>query len=140
MCKLVSINHMTQVNQMANPKGNPATLKHYIPKWKAGTTRTIRVPVALADQILDYAHKIDNDSLAQVNHNGNGDSPAIAATPQDDNLNETLTQVIQAIEQVCEAPHTGKFTKLLKAKLQENAITPLKALIQVNEDVEVTEN
>lgn len=122
---------------MPNPKGNPATLKHYEPKWKAGVTRTIRVPVALADQILDYAHKVDNDSLTQVNQ-GNGNSPAIAL--QHDNLNETLTQVIQVIEQVCEAPHTGKFTKALKAKLHESAIAPLKALTQVNEEVEPTEN
>lgn len=120
---------------MANPKGNPATLKHYVPKWKAGTTRTIRVPVALADQILDYAHKIDNNSLTQVNHNGNGDSSAIAITPQDDNLNEALIQVLQVLEEVCKTPHTSKFTKVLKAKIQTEAIERLKHLTQVNKDV-----
>lgn len=123
---------------MPNPRGNPATLKHYTLKWNAGVTRTIRVPVALADQVLDYARKIDNDSLTQVNHDDNCNSSVIAL--QHENLNETLTQVIQAIEKVCEAPHTGKFTKALKAKLQDSAIAPLKALMQVDEEVEPAED
>ena len=45
---------------MANPKGNPATLRKYQPKWKHGQTTVIRVPVALVDQIMDYAHRLDN--------------------------------------------------------------------------------
>jgi hypothetical protein len=45
---------------MANPKGNPATLRKYQPKWKHGQTTVIRVPVALVEQIMDYAHRLDN--------------------------------------------------------------------------------
>jgi len=44
---------------MANPKGNPETLKSYKPKWRSGKTRTIRVPIALADETLEYARKRD---------------------------------------------------------------------------------
>jgi hypothetical protein len=56
---------------MANPRGNPATLRKYQPKWKHGQTTVIRVPVALVDQILDYAHRLDNgndnQSLLRLN-------------------------------------------------------------------------
>ena len=55
---------------MPNPKGNLDTLKPYQSKWNSGETKTIRVPVALSDQVLDYARKLDSgESLSQVNHN-----------------------------------------------------------------------
>lgn len=108
---------------MPNPKGNPATLKQHTPKWKHGKTRTIRVPIALADQILDYAHQLD-------------EGKAIATQDQNKKLHEALTQVIDALKQVCETPHTSKFTRLIKAQLTAYAINPLKALTQVNQSVE----
>lgn len=108
---------------MPNPKGNPATLEKYEAKWKHGKTRTIRVPIALADEILDYAHQLD-------------EGKAITTQDQDKKLYEALTQVIAALEQVCKTPHTSKFTKLIKAQLTAYAINPLKALTQVNSLVE----
>ena len=61
---------MTQVNQsMANPKGNLDTLKHFQNKWRSGATRTIRIPIALTDQVLDFALRLDaGESLTQVIH------------------------------------------------------------------------
>lgn len=52
------------------PRGNPETLKHYQPKWNSGATRTIRVPVILADTLLKIGHKLDENAffhLSQVN-------------------------------------------------------------------------
>lgn len=118
---------------MPNPKGNEATLKKYTPKWKSGETRTIRVPIALADKILDYAHKLDDGSLSQVNDNRNGKAIAIASQDQDAKLKETLTQVIEALESVCETSHKNKFSLALKTRIQTEAIERLKALTQVNE-------
>ena len=46
---------------MANPKGNEATLVKYTPKWRSGKTKTIRVPIAIADRVLEVARKIDNN-------------------------------------------------------------------------------
>ena len=46
---------------MANPKGNPQTLKPYRPTWRSGKTQTIRVPIAIADLVLEAARKIDQD-------------------------------------------------------------------------------
>lgn len=49
---------------MANIKGNIESLKPYENKWHSGKTQTIRVPIALAEQILIAAHKMDtNESL-----------------------------------------------------------------------------
>lgn len=39
-----------------------ANLKHYEGKWKHGQTRTIRVPIALADRVLTIARQLDNSS------------------------------------------------------------------------------
>ena len=38
-----------------------ANLKHYEGKWKHGQTRTIRVPIALADRVLAVARQLDNN-------------------------------------------------------------------------------
>ena len=54
---------------MANPKGNEATLTKFQPKWRSGKTQTIRVPIAIADLVLEAAQEIDNNgnkSLLQV--------------------------------------------------------------------------
>jgi hypothetical protein len=82
---------MTQVNQsMANPKGNLDTLKPFQGKWRSGQTRTIRVPVTLAEQVLDYALKLDAaESLTQVNHKETTQRVEIGC--------ESLTQVIQIL-------------------------------------------
>ncbi|MEG4965188.1 hypothetical protein QUB11_00870 [Microcoleus sp. B6-A1] len=39
-----------------------ANLKHYEGKWRHGKTRTIRVPIALADRVLTIARQLDNGS------------------------------------------------------------------------------
>lgn len=36
-----------------------ANLKHYKAAWRSGATRTIRVPVALAEATLEYARQLD---------------------------------------------------------------------------------
>jgi hypothetical protein len=124
---------------MPNPKGNPTTLAKYTPKWKHGNTRTIRVPVALAEQILEYAHKLDNGTLSQVNENGvnhidiNCGRDSISNI---DKLQDTLTQVIEALENACSTPHTSKFTKSLRTSIQLTAIKPLKTLSQALEKLE----
>lgn len=46
---------------MANPKGNEATLVKYTPKWQSGKTKTIRVPIAIADRVLEAAREIDRE-------------------------------------------------------------------------------
>ena len=45
---------------MANPRGNPETLKPYQPKWQSGKTQTIRVPIAILQEVLEAAKLIDS--------------------------------------------------------------------------------
>jgi hypothetical protein len=52
---------------MSNPKGNIDTLKPYQPKWKSGATRTIRVPIALAEELLLIAHRLDDGASTTPN-------------------------------------------------------------------------
>ena len=49
-------------------------------KWKHGKTKSIRVPEELADQILEYAHKLDenakieSETESKINHSLTSDS------------------------------------------------------------------
>ena len=49
---------------MSNPKGNEPTLVKFKNKWNSGATKTIRVPVAIAEQVLEYARKLDKSQSA----------------------------------------------------------------------------
>lgn len=102
---------------MPNPKGNVQTLKKYQPKWKSGETRTIRVPTTLADQILDYAHQLDEGVIA-------------SSQPNQIDLNHLL-QVITWLEDVEQTPRNN-FSKEKKG-LVRKAIEELKTLSQVND-------
>lgn len=43
------------------PRRIDGSTEHLLkPKWKSGQTRTIRVPVVLAEQLLEIAHKLDS--------------------------------------------------------------------------------
>ncbi|MEG4048383.1 hypothetical protein [Microcoleus sp. Pol17_C1] len=46
---------------MPNPKGHEDSIKdsRFKAAWQSGPTRTIRVPIALADATLDYARQLD---------------------------------------------------------------------------------
>ncbi|MEG4627911.1 hypothetical protein Q5691_26955 [Microcoleus sp. w1-18aA5] len=47
---------------MPNPKGHEDSIKdsRFKAAWQSGPTRTIRVPIALANATLDYARQLDN--------------------------------------------------------------------------------
>jgi hypothetical protein len=94
---------------MPNPKGNEATLTKYQPKWRSGATQTIRVPIALADRILDYAHRLD-EGMAQ---------PGIDK--------ESLSQVIENLESLLDTPRNN-FSASRRALLQET-VSRLKSLV-----------
>lgn len=95
---------------MPNPKGNPQTLKKYQPKWRSGDTQTIRVPIALTEQILRYAHQLDEGTVTSTQSN-HPDS-------------NHLLQVIQWLEEVEKTPRNN-FSKQ-KKELIQRAIELLK--------------
>ena len=45
---------------MPNPSGNPQNLKSFTSGWKNLPTRQIRVPEILADEVIEFAHKLDD--------------------------------------------------------------------------------
>lgn len=46
-----------------------ANLKHFEGKWKHGATKTIRVPIALADRVLALARQLDQDESLDTREN-----------------------------------------------------------------------
>lgn len=113
--KLGIIDQITCHNVMPNYKGNEATLTKYKPKWKSGETQTIRVPVALASQILEYAHQLDEGTI-------------VSNPPADLNI-QSLVSVIELLEDVEKTPRNN-FSKQ-KRELVQKAIINLKSLLQV---------
>lgn len=111
---------------MSNPKGNEASLKKFKPKWYNGTTRTIRVPIALTEQILEYAHKLDESPL-QVDEITKSDSFGLSSSGAE----QTLTRVIEILEVIL---LLDRFTKRHRIKVRDEVVEPLKALLQVNKD------
>lgn len=98
-------------------RGNLATLKHYTPKWKSGATQTVRLPIALVDQVLAYARSLD----------------AGAPSPDVPSDSIHLLQVIQILDEVSQTPRNN-FGKQPKAQLQQ-AIDILNSLV-TSESVE----
>lgn len=96
---------------MANPKGNIETLTHYQPQWNSGKTRTIRVPIALADRVLAYARKLDNHAT-QANEN-----------------QDIILEVLATLEAIAVSPSAGKLSKKVKQQLQDEAIAKLQSLV-----------
>lgn len=142
---------------MPNPKGNEASLTKFKPKWNKGTTQPIRVPVAIVNEVLEYARKID-EADAQVNEDDEDEDE------QDDYLDddsepdldevirnqarnleklvtdnrmykreaqqakETLVQVIEVLEITLAL---DRFTKHRRAKVKDEVLEPLKSLLRV---------
>ena len=86
---------------MANPKGNEASLKdsRFKAAWRSGTTRTIRVPVVLAEDVLEYAHRLD-DGIESLDTMNKGDIDVKSRTSQfidtsDSDTIETLKQELE---------------------------------------------
>ena len=96
-------------------RGNEATLKKYLPSWNHGKTKTIRVPIILAEQIFEYAKKIDTDEA-------NTASQLIDST----NQGNTLLPVIEMLEYVATAKRNN-FSVEHRSKLSK-AIDTLKQM------------
>ena len=78
---------------------NIAGLTSYKPTWVHGTTKTIRVPIVLADQILEYARILDNDE-------------AIAPSP--DNLSNPIAAIVAKVNQKLPGYRANSASQLIK--------------------------
>lgn len=61
---------------MPNPKGHEDSIKdcRFKAAWQSGPTRTIRVPITLAEVTLEYARQLDNGVELRDTANNSGDS------------------------------------------------------------------
>lgn len=100
---------------MPNPKGNAASLTPFAGKWQSGQTQVIRVPVALADQIMTYARSLDSGH----------------SNPAQPINNDSLLQVIQKLEQLLDTPRNN-FSRD-RRELLRSAVDELKALVTVKD-------
>ena len=92
------------------PRSSDGSLAHLLqPKWKQGRTRTIRVPVVLADQLLDIAHHLDLGGSVDLTQDNKA---------QETNHSADLTQDIKSeLEQL-------RSNQAQARALLQNAITP----------------
>lgn len=49
-----------------NPKSRKNLRPNFKPKWKNRTTKLVRVPVVLEEEILGYAHQLDDGKTSIV--------------------------------------------------------------------------
>ena len=92
------------------PRSSDGSLAHLLqPKWKLSKTRTIRVPVVLAEQLLDIAHHLDSGGTIDL---------TIDNRAQETSHSVDLTQDILAeLEQL-------RSNQAQALALLQNAITP----------------
>lgn len=92
------------------PRSSDGSLAHLLqPKWNLGRTRTIRVPVVLAEQLLDIAHHLDAGGSIDLTH--------------DNKLEETSKSVDLTQDNKAELEQLRSNQAQARALLQ-NAITP----------------
>jgi hypothetical protein len=65
---------------MSNPNGNESSLVRFKPQWNNGITKTIRVPIAIAAQVLEYARELDK---LPIENNSVLEKPNAIANPQE---------------------------------------------------------
>ncbi len=71
---------------MPNPKGHEDSIKdsRFKAAWQSGPTRTIRVPIALAEVTLEYARRLDSGIEARDTSKLSGsESSAVTSQPRD---------------------------------------------------------
>lgn len=94
------------------------------PKWKQGRTRTIRVPVVLAEQLLEIAHRLDEGEPLDLTQDNRAEGDGNLVELTQDNLSEGSGQPIDVTQD-----NGAELEHLLASQAQaiallQNAITP----------------
>lgn len=83
---------------MPNPKGHQDSIKNsqFKAAWQSGPTRTIRVPIALADATLEYARQLDkNVEPRDTKELLNNEMSAATVEPRDTSYLEAEVQALK---------------------------------------------
>ena len=82
---------------MPNPNPKLENLTSYKPKWKSGKTRTIRVPVAIAERVLEVAHQIDEGKLIDTSEYVSKENTNIASNDEIKRLKLIIEELQQQL-------------------------------------------
>jgi hypothetical protein len=102
---------------MPNPKGHEDSIKdsRFKAAWQSGPTRTIRVPIALADATLEYARKLDRGiEPRDTSEKFDGGTAALIAEPRDTMVN-TDRSTHNKVNTIVVEPHD---TAKIRAELE----------------------
>lgn len=96
---------------MPNKHGHPETLTSFTGKWRNGATKTIRVPIVLAEQVIALARELDESSQS---HDTNDSTQSEAVGELSRQLLEIKAK-IEAKEAGFRANSASKLISALKA-------------------------
>ncbi len=150
---------------MPNPKGHEDSIKDYLFKaaWQSGPTRTIRVPIALAEVTLEYARQLDRgieprDTMIQPDSPTHSKVDNIVSEPRDtaqmqaeldsiranyEALLETSARVtaklrdeVRRLRSALELPEASVLLNKLKAKRKKStaSLADVDAILEILEE------
>ncbi|MEG4058915.1 MULTISPECIES: hypothetical protein [unclassified Microcoleus] len=144
---------------MPNPKGHEDSIKdsRFKATWHSGPTRTIRVPIALADATLDYARQLDNKLEPRDTANGRSGSEVDKKQSQSRDTSGSIDEVkrlkgeckrlqnlvsdmrielYQTRHAEIEVPEAADLLNRLKAKRKKSAATlaDIEAILEMIEE------
>ena len=150
---------------MPNPKGHEDSIKdsRFKAAWQSGPTRTIRVPIALAEVTLEYARKLDRgieprDTMIQSDSPTHSKVDNIVSEPRDtaqlqaeleslranyDALLETSARVttklrdeVRRLRSALELPEASVLLNKLKAKRKKStaSLADVDAILEILEE------
>ena len=150
---------------MPNPKGHEDSIKdsRFKAAWQSGPTRTIRVPIALAEVTLEYARQLDQgieprDTRIQADSLTHGKVDHIVTEPRDtakiqaeldsiranyDALLETSTRIttklrdeVDRLRSALELPEASVLLNKLKAKRKKStaSLADVDAILEILEE------
>ena len=150
---------------MPNPKGHEDSIKdsRFKAAWQSGPTRTIRVPMALAEVTLEYARQLDRDieprdTMIQFDSLTHSKVDSIVSEPRDtaqlqaeldsiranyDALLETSARVtaklreeVRRLRSALELPEASVLLNKLKAKRKKSTVSlaDVDAILEILEE------
>jgi hypothetical protein len=150
---------------MPNPKGHEDSIKdsRFKAAWQSGPTRTIRVPIALAEVTLEYARQLDRgieprDTMIQSDSLTHSKVDNIVSEPRDtaqlqaeldsiranyDALLETSARVtaklreeVRRLRSALELPEASVLLNKLKAKRKKSPVSlaDIEAILEIIEE------
>jgi hypothetical protein len=102
---------------MPNPKGHEDSIKdsRFKAAWQSGPTRTIRVPIALAEVTLEYARQLDRGVEPRDTHKTFNNGTDTVIEPRDTSVQSDSPTDSKVDNTVCEPPDTAQIQSELES-------------------------